>query len=71
MSKDRVHDALMSGIHLKRPMYFSIGWLNETLATLPTEEEKLALKIVFLTSASDYLFDECYKLLSQATSSSA
>jgi serine phosphatase RsbU (regulator of sigma subunit) len=60
--KDRVYNALTNGIRLNKPMFFSVEWLNETLAELPTDEEKLAIKILFLTSASDYLFEDCYKL---------
>ncbi len=62
---DRVQSALGNAVRLNKPMYFSIEWLNNRLDEIPGEEDKLAIKIIFLTSASDYLFEECYKLSSE------
>lgn len=57
---DRVLQALQSPKRFDKPMFFSMDWLNSRLAELETTDEKLAVKIMFMTSCSDYLFEDCY-----------
>ncbi len=43
-------------------MYFSIDWYRKNIITIPDEKARQEQKIVFLTSASDYLVQECRDL---------
>jgi serine phosphatase RsbU (regulator of sigma subunit)/tetratricopeptide (TPR) repeat protein len=44
------------------PMYFSIDWYNQNIATLTDKKLKREQTILFLTSAADYLIEGCYQL---------
>lgn len=46
-------------------MYFSREWLENELATLQTEEEKVRLKMIFLNSASDLLVKETAEICAE------
>ncbi len=43
-------------------MHFSREWLNKELATIPTEEKRTELKMMFLNNAADLLVEECEEL---------
>lgn len=46
-------------------MYFSREWLENELATLQTEEEKVRLKMIFLNSCSDLLIKETSEICAE------
>src|ERR1041385_4400670 len=43
-------------------MYFSIDWYNKNIASIPDRIRRRDNAIIFLTSASDYLFKECFQI---------
>jgi serine phosphatase RsbU (regulator of sigma subunit) len=43
-------------------MYFSIDWYNKNIATIPDAKSRMERSMVFITSASDFLHEECYRL---------
>jgi serine phosphatase RsbU (regulator of sigma subunit) len=40
-------------------MYFSLDWYNQNIASIPDRIRRRDNAVIFLTSASDYLFKEC------------
>lgn len=52
----------MSLLHSSSNMHFSREWLENKLASLNTDEEKLWIKISFLSSAADLLPDVCAEI---------
>jgi hypothetical protein len=43
-------------------MYFSFDWYDKNIATIPDKKTRQEKAIIFLTSVSDYLAEESYKL---------
>lgn len=43
-------------------MYFSLDWYNQNIAAIPDKKKRRDHAVIFLTSASDFLFEECFQL---------